>query len=142
MAERVVVMSAVSHLVVGLVVMLWFGLAVAGPCLAAGAEPAAEPGHPLAPGDAHTLGNPDQVRVTHLDLDLTVHFDRKELAGVATLDVERQPGVEGRGTAPARHPWADDRERGDPLVEVRPAQAVRAGRVPARTGRSRSWARG
>ncbi len=31
--------------------------------------------------------------MTHLDLDLTVHFDRKELAGVAILDVERQPGV-------------------------------------------------
>ena len=32
--------------------------------------------------------------MTHLDLDLTVHFDRKELAGVAILDVEREPGVE------------------------------------------------
>jgi leukotriene-A4 hydrolase len=90
--ERVVVMAGVSQLVVGLVVVLWFGLAVASPGLTAGAASASD-GNPPARGDVHSMGNPGQVRVTHLDLDLTVHFDRKELAGVAILDVERQPGV-------------------------------------------------
>ena len=44
------------------------------------------------PRDVHSLGNPQQVKVRHVELDLTVDFDRKELRGTATLQVERQPG--------------------------------------------------
>jgi aminopeptidase N len=43
--------------------------------------------------DRHSFGNPDQVRVTHVDLDLAVDFDRKELKGTATLSVERPDGA-------------------------------------------------
>jgi leukotriene-A4 hydrolase len=85
-------MTAASQMMIGLVALSWFVLGLEGSRLAAGGGDGAL-GDPAAPGDAHTLGNPDQVRVTHLDLDLTVHFDRKELAGVAILDAERQPGV-------------------------------------------------
>jgi aminopeptidase N len=85
-------MTAASQTMIGLVALLWFVLGVEGSRLAAGAGDAAV-GGPAARGDAHTLGNPSEVRVTHLDLDLTVHFDRKELAGVAILEVERQSGV-------------------------------------------------
>ena len=39
--------------------------------------------------DVHSYSNPQQVRVRHVALDLTVDFGRKVLAGSATLDVER-----------------------------------------------------
>jgi leukotriene-A4 hydrolase len=39
----------------------------------------------LAVTDVHSLSNSQQVRVTTLDLDLTVHFDQKILSGTAML---------------------------------------------------------
>jgi leukotriene-A4 hydrolase len=39
----------------------------------------------LAVTDVHSLSNPQQVRVTTLDLNLEVHFDRKTLSGTAVL---------------------------------------------------------
>ena len=38
--------------------------------------------------DPHSYAQPDQVRVTHLALDLTLDFPHKQLDGVATLDLE------------------------------------------------------
>ncbi|MCC6340826.1 MAG: M1 family metallopeptidase [Bryobacterales bacterium] len=44
--------------------------------------------------DRHSYSNPGQVRVKHLDLDLTVHFDRRILDGTATLTlVRKEDGV-------------------------------------------------
>ncbi len=42
--------------------------------------------------DLHTLSNPSQVVVSHLDLDLTVDFAHRQLKGVAILDLRRQAG--------------------------------------------------
>jgi leukotriene-A4 hydrolase len=39
--------------------------------------------------DAHSYSNPQDVRVTHLELDLDVLFDRRVLRGTATLTLER-----------------------------------------------------
>jgi len=39
--------------------------------------------------DAHSHANPEQVRVTHADLDMTVEFEKKQLNGTATLTIER-----------------------------------------------------
>ena len=39
----------------------------------------------LAIKDVHSLSNPQQVRVTTLDLNLEVHFDQKTLNGTAVL---------------------------------------------------------
>jgi leukotriene-A4 hydrolase len=39
--------------------------------------------------DQHSYSNPHEVRVTRVDLDLTVHFDRKVLQGTATLALAR-----------------------------------------------------
>jgi leukotriene-A4 hydrolase len=39
--------------------------------------------------DIHSYSNPAQVRVTHVELDLTVLFDQKILKGAATLNLER-----------------------------------------------------
>ncbi len=46
----------------------------------------------LAPvQDTHTYARPDEARVTHVDLDLTVDFKRRVLEGSATLTVQRSP---------------------------------------------------
>ena len=39
----------------------------------------------LAVNDVHSLSNPQQVRLTTVDLDLVVHFDKKTLSGTALL---------------------------------------------------------
>lgn len=51
---------------------------------------------PDFPKDIHSLSNPQDVLVTHADLDLDVLFDRKILKGSVTLTVERH----GAETAP------------------------------------------
>jgi len=43
--------------------------------------------------DAHSFGNPDEVRVHHVILNLHVDFERKVLHGNATLLIGRGPGV-------------------------------------------------
>ena len=40
--------------------------------------------------DPHSYAQPDQVRVNHLDLDLTVDFPHKQLVGEATLTLDWQ----------------------------------------------------
>ncbi|WP_435007066.1 M1 family metallopeptidase [Tundrisphaera lichenicola] len=42
--------------------------------------------------DLHSFGHPEQVRVRHIDLDLSIDFERKQLAGSVLLSYERQPG--------------------------------------------------
>ena len=93
MLEGFVAMGVMAQLVIGVVAVSWLVLGIDGPRLAAGEQTPASPRNDPRRGDVHTLGNPGEVRVTHLDLDLTVHFESKELAGVAILDIERQPGV-------------------------------------------------
>ncbi|BDX08611.1 M1 family metallopeptidase [Planctobacterium marinum] len=39
--------------------------------------------------DYHSLSNPDEMKVTHVSLDLTVDFERKVLAGTAELTLEK-----------------------------------------------------
>ena len=39
--------------------------------------------------DYHSFSNPDQIKVTHLDLDLTADFEQSVLQGQATLTVDR-----------------------------------------------------
>jgi leukotriene-A4 hydrolase len=50
---------------------------------------------PVGPGDSgkadpHSFGNPEQVRIAQIELDLTVDFDARRLNGVAILDIARQ----------------------------------------------------
>lgn len=66
---------------------------VAGPCLASGHMATEQTGHmgEIKPGkDYHSFSNPDEITVTHLDLDLTAKFDSKQLVGSATLSVTRE----------------------------------------------------
>ena len=40
--------------------------------------------------DKHTLSNYSQIRVSHVHLDLTVNFSKKELIGSAELTFQKQ----------------------------------------------------
>lgn len=44
--------------------------------------------------DPHSYSRPDQVRVEHITLDLDVDFAKKQLAGTATLRLDRKQGAE------------------------------------------------
>jgi leukotriene-A4 hydrolase len=70
------------------------------PAPAPRSEPAATPSPVAGPShatrDEHSYGNPDEIRVTHADLDWDVLFDRKILRGSATLSLARPSG--GRPT--------------------------------------------
>jgi aminopeptidase N len=63
-----------------------------------------EPARPERPLDAHSVSNPAEILVRHIDLDLTPDFARKELRGVAVLNLERQPGC-----PPDAPLWLDNR---------------------------------
>ena len=71
-----------------------------GPAPAPRSEPAPTPSSVAAPShatrDEHSYGNPEEIRVTHADLDWDVGFDRRVLRGTAALSLKRPPG--GRGT--------------------------------------------
>ena len=66
-------------------------LALLSACLAAGAGAAFAADY----RDPHSFARPDEVAVTHLDLDLSVDFAARRLAGTAKLTIERRnPGAE------------------------------------------------
>jgi leukotriene A-4 hydrolase/aminopeptidase len=52
---------------------------------ATGAESTA----PVPVKDEHSFGNPQQIQVTNIDLDLTVDFAKQSLSGTATLALKR-----------------------------------------------------
>lgn len=47
------------------------------------------PVEPTSVADWHSFSNPDEVRVSHLDLDLDIDFSTRRLNGTATLSLER-----------------------------------------------------
>jgi leukotriene-A4 hydrolase len=61
------------------------------------AEPPAETERPVTTStterDIHSYARPEEVRVTHVSLDLHADFDRKVLAGTATLTLHRNPSA-------------------------------------------------
>jgi leukotriene-A4 hydrolase len=48
---------------------------------------------PAAVRDPHSYSHPDEARVEHIALDLTVDFAKKQLAGMANLRIRKQQGV-------------------------------------------------
>ncbi len=44
--------------------------------------------------DPWTFAVPEVARVTHVDLDLTLDFEAKQVGGTATLDIEAEPGAD------------------------------------------------
>ncbi|HEU5161916.1 MAG TPA: aminopeptidase, partial [Thermoanaerobaculia bacterium] len=45
------------------------------------------------PSDPFSFSNPNDAVVQHLDLDLSVNFPEKKLAGLASLVIENRTGV-------------------------------------------------
>jgi aminopeptidase N len=85
-------MSAVASVMFGSLLSLGAGLAMENDIEAAGAGAQGKLPAAHAAVDSHSFGNPDQVRVYQVVLDLTVEFDRKVIEGSAILDFGRQPG--------------------------------------------------
>jgi len=53
----------------------------------------APPPVPAYVRDPHSYARPEEARVKHLVLDLTVDFAKKQLSGTATLSIEAQPNA-------------------------------------------------
>ena len=72
----------------------WLGtlLATAGVPLLLGGETSGE-GASMTRSDPHSFARPDVAAVKHLDLDLEVDFQKKELSGRASLEVAAAPGA-------------------------------------------------
>jgi leukotriene A-4 hydrolase/aminopeptidase len=45
-------------------------------------------------GDVHSFARPQEAVMTHLDLDVRVDFEKKQIAGKATLRIENKKGVD------------------------------------------------
>ena len=58
-------------------------------CLFAACQSAGGPLDDMADRDTHSFARPDQVRTTHLDLDLMLDFDQKVATGLVTHHLER-----------------------------------------------------
>ena len=84
--------NTVAALIVGLLSFVIIGLSVADmpEAVSPAATDAADA--PRVAADTHSFGNPDQLRVFHVLLDLTVDFEQRILKGTAILDIARQPG--------------------------------------------------
>lgn len=85
-------MNAAGAIIVGLMSLAILSLSVVDTPRPTGprSEDGAGPGHVAV--DPHSFGNPEQVRVRHVSLDLTVDFEHRVLKGTAVLDMVRQPG--------------------------------------------------
>jgi aminopeptidase N len=84
-------MPFASNSLIGLIFVLFFCLGLTHVCFAAGSDHD-RPGGPSPRLDPHSFGNPDQIRVRQVDLDLGIDFERRQIEGVAILDIERQAG--------------------------------------------------
>jgi len=57
------------------------------------AAPAAPQATAVTARDPHSFARPDEARVEHIALDLTVDFAKKQLSGTANLRIQKQPGA-------------------------------------------------
>lgn len=85
-------MTIVAAVIVGLLSFAILGLRVVDPPSPRASRVEEDAHGRPARFDSHSFGNPDQIRVHHVDLDLTVDFDHHILKGTVVLDLERQPG--------------------------------------------------
>jgi leukotriene-A4 hydrolase len=85
-------MNTAASLALGLIGILMVGIAVAEPIWAASPRRTAGANDDKLSLDPHSFANIDQIRVSHLSLELSVDFEQRVLHGVAILDLNRQPG--------------------------------------------------
>jgi aminopeptidase N len=70
--------------------VIWAGTAP--PCEAQHARVAGAGRGVSGKADSHSYGNPEQVRVEQIEIDLKVDFEQKQLKGRVVLDIQMQPG--------------------------------------------------
>ena len=134
-------MNAALAVIVGMLTILTLGLGGASPAEAAGPDDVEPARHQRAAVDSHSFGNPEQIRVYQVVLDLTVDFEHRVIEGSAILDFSRQPGC------PSDAPLVLD-SRGLTIERRRTAQdgtyarVIHSDALSARTRSTRSWARG
>jgi leukotriene-A4 hydrolase len=85
-------MNAVATVILGFMGIFLLGFGVSDLAQGAPAEPGPTTAKPGDRADSHSFGNPEQVSVYQVVLDLTVDFDQRVLKGTAILDFNRQPG--------------------------------------------------
>lgn len=86
------VMLATFMLKPGLLFFAFIASVLVPGSVAAYGRPAAEADTTAA--DIHSFSRPDEVVVKHLDLDLTVDFEKRQINGRATLDLENRTGAD------------------------------------------------
>ena len=89
------------------------------------------PAIPNVRKDAHSYSNPEQVRVTRVELDLDVDFDRKSLRGSATLVVRKDEPAVRELVLDTRDLVIERAEAGDDSGAFAPADFVVGERDPA-----------
>ena len=72
--------------------------------------------------DAHSYSNPEQVRVTRVELDLDVYFDKKSLRGSATLMLRKTDPAAGELVLDTRGLVIERAEAGDDSGAFEPAE--------------------
>jgi leukotriene-A4 hydrolase len=110
---------------------VWLGLALVGDRnIAAAAQPPNPLSATVAPQsrDIHSFGNPRQIAVRDVALDLVVNPDTKEWKSSAVLTVERQPGC------PADAPLILD-TRGLTIDKVQSVTEKEGAEIPHRLGK-------
>jgi leukotriene-A4 hydrolase len=85
-------MNAAATLLVGFLGLFVLGLGLSDRAIAAGDEPEKTAFRRPERQDSHSFGNPEQVRVYQVGLDLEVDFDHRVIHGTAVLDFAREPG--------------------------------------------------
>jgi hypothetical protein len=85
-------MNTAASLALGLISILIIGFGATEPIWAAPPRRAASAKAEKPSLDPHSFANLDQVRVSHLTLELNVDFEQHVLNGIAILDITRQPG--------------------------------------------------
>jgi aminopeptidase N len=85
-------MSTEPSLLAGVVATLFFSAWAAGPCFAIPIQTQGLAAEARPVPDPHSFGNPRQVRIQQIEVDLKVDFDHRQMIGYVILDIQRQEG--------------------------------------------------
>ena len=120
-------MNTAANVLIGLACLFILIACAALPCAAQPLDCKGERAGDSGKLDPHSYGNPEEIRIAQLELDLTVDFDARSLNGFVVLDIHRQPDC------PANAPLVlDTRDLTIEKVEARQQRPFRNERfIPA-----------
>ena len=85
-------MNIPANLILGLVSLCCFAVSAARAHSEMTVIDGAGPGD-SGNADPHSYGNPEQIEIRQIELDVEVDFDERRLNGIVILDITRQPGA-------------------------------------------------